>query len=181
MHLAGQSAVAGGQYVRYSPHPNWITEYRMRRAIQHIAVIFAMVLAGGLVGCGSSKLPPAAERLPGKWHGEMIVYDEMQGKLPPEKIAELSNMQWDFDFRTDGSMALSGANSGTAFNTEGRWQTLKQDGDLLTIKSTEQSGAQKDINIEFDGKDTFYIPVNGRPSPEAEVAELGAMRFTRLR
>jgi hypothetical protein len=72
-------------------------------------------------------------------------------------------------------------NSGAAFTTQGRWETLKQDGDLLTIKSTEQTGTQKDINIEFDGKDTFYVPVNGRPAPEAEVAELGAMRFTRLR
>jgi hypothetical protein len=141
----------------------------------------AMALAAGFVGCGSSKLPAAAERLPGKWHGEMIVYEETQGKLPPEKITELSQMQWDFDFRTDGSMALSGVHSGAAFTTEGRWQTLKQEGDLLTIKSTEQSGMQKDINIEFDGTDTFYIPVNGRPSPQAEVAELGAMRFTRLR
>ena len=153
----------------------------MRHVVRLTGTFCALALAIGLAGCGSSKLPPAAERLPGKWHGEMIVYDETQGKLPPEKIAELSKMQWDFDFKTDGSMALSGVNSGTAFTTQGQWQALKQDGDLLTIKSIEQSGSQKDINIEFDGKDTFYIPVNGRPSPEAEVAELGAMRFTRLR
>jgi hypothetical protein len=153
----------------------------MRSAFQLANVFAALFVFSGLIGCGSAKLPPAAERLPGKWHGEMIVYDETQGKLPPEKISELSNMQWDFDFRTDGSMALSGVNSGTAFTTEGQWQTLKQEGDLLTIKSIEQSGTHKDINIEFDGRDTFYIPVNGRPAPEAEVAELGAMRFTRLR
>ena len=141
-----------------------------------------MLVAAGLVGCGgAAKLPAPEARLPGKWHGEMIVYEETQGKMPPEKITELSQMQWDFDFRPDGSMALSGVHSGTAFTTEGRWQTLKQEGDLLTIKSTEQTGTQKDINIEFDGQDTFYIPVNGRPAPEAEVAELGAMRFTRLR
>src|SRR5262245_31542735 len=145
-------------------------------------MVFTMALAAGFVGCGgSAKLPVAAERLPGKWHGEMIVYEETHGKLPPNKIKELEQMQWDFDFRPDGSMALSGVHSGAAFTTEGRWQTTKQDGDLLTIKSMEQSGTQKDINIEFDGVDTFYIPVNGRPSPEAEVAELGAMRFTRLR
>jgi hypothetical protein len=140
------------------------------------------VVAAGLVGCGGgAKLPAPVERLPGKWHGEMIVYEETQGKLAAEKVAELSQMQWDFEFRTDGSMALSGVHSGTAFTTEGKWQPTKQDGDLLTIKSTEQNGTEKDINIEFDGQDTFYIPVNGRPAPEAEVAELGAMRFTRLR
>jgi len=146
-----------------------------------IWTLSAMALAAGFVGCGSPKLPAAAERLPGKWHGEMIVYEETQGKLPADAITKMSQTQYDFEFRTDGTMALSGVNSGQAFNSEGRWQTLKQDGDLLTIKSTEQSGTQKDINIEFDGTDTFYIPVNGRPSPEAEVAELGAMRFTRLR
>jgi hypothetical protein len=140
-----------------------------------------MALAAGLVGCGSAKLPAPVERLPGKWRGEMIVYEETQGKLPPDKVAELSQMQWDFEFRDDGSMALSGVHSGTAFTTEGRWEPLKQDGDLLTIKSTEQTGMQKDINIEFDGRDMFYIPVNAAPAPGAEVAELGAMRFTRLR
>src|SRR5207237_698427 len=126
-------------------------------------------------------LPAPSQRLPGKWRGEMIVYDETQAKLPADQIAKMSQMQWDFEFRIDGSMALSGVNSGQAFTTEGRWEALKQEGDLLTIKSTEQTGTQKDINIEFDGNDTFYIPVNGRPAPEAEVAELGAMRFTRLR
>jgi hypothetical protein len=154
----------------------------MHRILRLVWTLPAMALAAGLIGCGgSAKLPPAAERLPGKWHGEMIVYDETQGKLPPEEIAKLSQMQWDFDFRPDGSMALSGVHAGMAFSSEGRWQTLKQEGDLLIIQSIEQSGTQKDINIEFDGTDTFYIPVNGRPERDAEMAELGAMRFTRLR
>jgi hypothetical protein len=61
---------------------------------------------------------------------------------------------------------------------------------LLTIKSTE-NGKQKDIKIEFDGQDTFYVPISvpvqsaappGTQAAEAvEVAELGAMRFTRMR
>ena len=154
----------------------------MHRIVRAVWMLPLMALAAGLVGCGgSAKLPPAAERLPGKWRGEMIVYEETQAKMPPDKIAVLSQMQWDFDFRPDGSMTLSGVESGRASATEGRWQTLKQDGDFLTIKSIEQTGTQKDINIEFDRIDTFYIPVNAAPAPGAEVAELGAMRFTRLR
>ena len=154
----------------------------MQRLFRLLLTLPILALAAGLVGCGSgAKLPVPTERLPGKWHGEMIVYEETQGKLAAEKVTELAQMQWDFEFRPDGSMALSGVHSGTAFTTEGRWQPVKQEGDLLTIKSTEQNGSEKDINIEFDGQDTFYIPVNGRPAPEAEVAELGAMRFTRLR
>ncbi len=133
-------------------------------------------LVSGLAGCGSSAPPAAIERLPGKWHGEMIVYeDAVQGKLPPEKIAELSAMQMDFEFRQDGTMALSGDHKGQAYTTQGQWQMVKQEGDNLTIKSIEQGGSEKDINIEFDGSDTFFVPL------QTEVAELGAMRFTRLR
>jgi len=58
---------------------------------------------------------------------------------------------------------------------------VKQEGDTLTITSTEQSGAKKDVQIEFDGKDTFYIPVTAPPTPGGRMAELGAMRFTRFR
>jgi hypothetical protein len=146
--------------------------------LRAIVFVAALILAAGFVGCGGGtpKLPEAAERLPGKWHGQMVVYEEeVQGKLPPEKIAELAQMQMDFNFRPDGSLALSGVDSGKAYSTEGRWQVVKQEGDLLTIKSTEQGGDAKDINIEFDGTDTFYIPL------KTEVAELGAMRFTRIR
>ena len=136
----------------------------------------AVVACAGLAGCGSSAPPAAVERLPGKWHGEMIVYeDAVQGKLPPEKIAELSAMQMDFEFRPDGTMALSGDHQGQAYTTQGQWQMVKQEGDLLTIKSIEKGGGAKDINIEFDGTDTFFVPL------QTEVAELGAMRFTRLR
>ncbi len=153
----------------------------MKQYSRFVGLSLVLALAAGLVGCGSAKLPPAAERLPGKWRGEMIVYEETQAKLSADKIAEMNNMQMDFEFRNDGSMALIGANAGQAFTTEGRWETVKQEGDQLTIKSTEQTGAQKDIHIEFDGSDVFFIPLNGRPSPEAEVAELGAMRFRRMR
>jgi hypothetical protein len=137
--------------------------------------LYVAALAAGLVGCGS-KLPAPAERLPGKWAGQMIVYEDVvEGKLPPEKIAQLSQMQMGFEFAPDGSMVLSGQNNGQAYTTQGRWEVIKQEGDLLTIKSVEQSGQTKDVNIEFDGTDTFYVPL------KTEVAELGAMRFTRLR
>lgn len=152
----------------------------MQRALRFCLATMWMALAAGFVGCGS-KLPVPAERLPGKWHGEMIVYEETQAKLPPEIVARLAQTQYDFEFRTDGTMALSGMESGQAYTSEGRWQTLKQEGDLMTIKSTEQSGKEKDINIEFDGQDTFYIPLAAPLEQGTAAAELGAMRFTRLR
>jgi len=150
--------------------------------MQRFAWWVLTLVAGVAWGCGSrSPLPPPAERLPGKWHGEMIVYEETQSRLPPEKVAELAKMQMDFEFHPDGSMALMGVHDGKAYTAQGRWQPVRQEGDVLVIKSIEQTGTEKDIQIEFDGSDTFYIPLNGRPAPDAEVAELGAMRFTRLR
>jgi hypothetical protein len=139
-------------------------------------LVLALPLAAAMVGCGGSpQLPVASQRLPGKWHGEMIVYEETQATLPPDKIAALSQMKMDFEFVADGSMSLSGVDQGRAYTTAGRWQVVKQEGDLLTINSQEQAGGAKDINIEFDGADTFFIPL------KTEVAELGAMRFTRMR
>ncbi len=134
------------------------------------------VLMSGLVGCESGSLPPAAERLPGKWQGQMIVYeDTVQGKLTPEQIAVLSRQQMGLEFAADGSMVTSVEVNGQATTSAGRWELVTQEGDLLTIKSTEQAGQSKDVNIEFDGQNTFYIPL------KTEVAELGAMRFTRMR
>jgi hypothetical protein len=150
----------------------------IQRCVGYVFVLGMSVAAG----CGQrSTLPPPVERLPGKWHGEMIVYEETQTKLPSEKVAELAKMQMDFEFHPDGSMALMGVHDGKAYTAQGRWQPIRQEGDVLIIKSIEQSGTEKDIQIEFDGSDTFYIPLQGRPSPDAEVAELGAMRFSRLR
>jgi hypothetical protein len=151
--------------------------HTIRFSFRLSTLLLGFMFAGSaLVGCGGSTPPAAAERLPGKWHGEMIVYeDAVAGKLPPEKVAELTQMQMDFEFRPDGSMALSGVTQGQSYSEQGRWSLVKQDGELLTIKSIEKSGTEKDINIEFDGTDTFYIPL------QTEVAELGAMRFTRMR
>jgi hypothetical protein len=146
-----------------------------------LALSLVIAMFAGFVGCGSAKLPPAADRLPGKWHGEMFVYEETQAKLPAEIVDRLAKTQYDFEFRADGTMALFGSESGQAYTSDGRWETIKQDGDFMTIKSTEKDGKQKDIKIEFDGQDTFYIPLAAPLEQGAEVAELGAMRFTRMR
>jgi hypothetical protein len=79
------------------------------------------------------------------------------------------------DFAADGTMVTSGEVQGRAFSNPGRWQMVSEEGDLLTIQSTEEGGESKDVNIEFDGTDTFYVPL------KTEVAELGAMRFERMR
>lgn len=148
----------------------------MRNTLLLVSSFCIGLVVAGLVGCGLGSLPPAAERLPGKWHGQMIVYeDTVAGRLTPEQISQLSQQQMGLEFAADGSMVTSAEINGQATASSGRWELVSQEGDLLTIKSTEQGGKSKDINIEFEGADTFYIPLT------TEVAELGAMRFTRMR
>src|SRR5262245_13948411 len=148
----------------------------MRNLLQVGYVICLGLIVAGLVGCGSGSLPPAAERLPGKWQGQMIVYEgTVAGKLTPQQIAELAQKQMNLEFAADGSMVTSAEINGQATASSGRWELVSQEGDLLKIKSTEQSGKSKDINIEFEGADIFYIPL------QTEVAELGAVKFARIR
>jgi hypothetical protein len=149
----------------------------MRRFTRMVTLVYAAALAAGIIGCGgSASLPAASQRLPGKWHGQMIVYEEeVQGKLSPEQIADLAQKKLGLEFDADGTMITSGEVQGKSFSNPGRWEVVSQEGDLLTIKSTEDGGQVKDVNIEFDGADTFFIPL------KTEVAELGAMRFERLR
>jgi len=146
--------------------------YHLRLA----ASLSSLLVAAGFIGCGGSSLPAPVERLPGKWHGQMIVFEEeVQGKLTPEAIAALGQSQMDYEFKPDGSMVVGVAINNKSESSQAKWELVKQDGDLMTIKSTEPGGKQKHINFEFDGADTFYMPVKN------EVAELGAFRFTRLR
>jgi len=148
----------------------------MTSCLRFFTCFTLLLVAAGLVGCGGSGLPAPVKRLPGKWHGQMIVFEEeVQGKYTPEQIADFQLWQMDFEFRPDGSMLIAGVTKGQSTSSEGSWEMVKQEGDLLAIKSTEAGGEQKQINCEFDGADTFYMPI------KTDVAELGAMRFTRLR
>jgi hypothetical protein len=149
----------------------------------HLQLAAVALLAAGFVGCGSSAPPPAAKRLPGKWQGAMIVYEDVvAGKLGPEQIEALKQQQMGLEFAPDGTMVTSGAVGGQAHSNAGRWQVVSEDGDLLSIQTEEQGGKKAQVNIEFDGGDSFYIPLHVQLAPEvAEVTEVGAMKFTRMR
>ena len=66
----------------------------MPRSIRLSVALPTVLLIAGLVGCGSGALPPPAQRLPGKWHGEMIVYEEeVAGKLAPQEQSQLTQVR----------------------------------------------------------------------------------------
>ena len=146
----------------------------LRFAKFFIATSLLAALALSL-GC-SSKTTPPSQRLPGKWYGKMIVHHESVGNaLTPAQIADLEKMEMGIEFTKDGAMVLSGVNNNVPYQSAGKWQFIGQEGDILTIKSIESDGNQKDVVIVFEGNDEFSMPL------KTEVANIGAMKFERLR
>ena len=148
----------------------------------------AAALAAGwlLSGCGTqaktdsaprvASLRPAAERIAGAWQGTMLVDDEaVAGKLSEPEVAQLAALQMGMEFRDDGSLLLTGMAGDKPYSSRNQWELIGEDGQEVTIKSIEPSGQEKQIVLVFEGNDIFLLPM------KTEVAELGAMRFERLR
>jgi hypothetical protein len=106
----------------------------------------------------------------------MLVDDDaVAGKLSAEQLAQLEAMEMGMEFRPDGSLLLTGVHGGQPYTSRNQWKLVQDAGDEVTIRSIEPSGAAKEIVLVFKGEDVFLLPV------KTEVAELGAMRFQRLR
>lgn len=148
--------------------------------------LLAALAAGWLLsGCSTSSndTPPtarspraASERIAGAWQGMMLVDDEaVAGKLSQQQVAQLASLEMGMEFREDGSLLLTGLHNGEPYTSHNQWKVLREGDDEVTIRSIEPSGAQKEIVLVFEGDDVFLLPM------KTEVAELGAMRFERLR
>jgi hypothetical protein len=150
-----------------------------------------------LAGCGSktSNAPVATtlessakptDRLIGRWQGTMQVNEEaVRAAIPADKveaaITSLQAMRMEMDFRQDGTLLLAGENHGKPYESQASWELVSEDGEKMTLRSVEKTalpGAEpqeKTIDIRFDGQDSFTMPL------QTEVAELGSLRFSRLR
>ena len=140
-----------------------------------------------LVGCGgegsTATSEPAAvvdsrppgERLAGQWVGALVVDEEGVKGLAPEQIAAAQQARLGIAFGADGTMVEWDAASAQSPEVPGSWQLVSHEGDNITIKSTSAGGKQKDIVIMFESPDSFLMPL------KTEVANLGAMRFERMR
>jgi hypothetical protein len=145
-------------------------------------VWLAAALAAGWLfsGCGTSGAGPgaskaanvprsAAERIAGAWQGTMLIDDEaVAGKLTAEELARLEGLEM-------GTLLLTGVAGDKPYTSRNQWELVREDGQEITIKSIEPSGQEKEIVLVFEGDDVFLLPM------KTEVAELGAMRFERLR
>lgn len=146
----------------------------MRHTLFRACLVLA--LAGAVNGCSHSKTDPAAdERLVGQWQGRVVLNPQKAGELSPGAAEALESTAMTVDFRSDGTMTLTGKDGDEAYESEGTWEVLGEDGDELTIKSIEDEGLEKELSLRFEGLDTFSMPL-----PD-EISRLGAMRFRRLR
>jgi hypothetical protein len=84
-------------------------------------------------------------------------------------------MEMAIEFTADGKMDSSGVENNVPYKTQGKWQFISQEGDVLNINAIEGNGQQKPAVLVFEGNDNFTIPL------KTEVANIGGMKFERVR
>lgn len=146
--------------------------------------LFAIPLV--LAGCGGGAVEkPVARKektitpeqlLQGQWHGQMVLDEEIEKQLPPAQVAKLKAMTMGMEFQPEGKLILAGIkDDGKPYESEAAWEVVEARDDQITIKSIEASGKATDAVLMFESDDSFLMPL------KTEVANLGAMRFERLR
>jgi hypothetical protein len=134
-------------------------------------------------GCGGSNAPETAEapaesidvRLEGTWTSQVIINEAEAAKVDAETIAVIKSMKMEMTFTEDGKLQLAGEDNGTAYQDENTWQLVDQSDNVLKIKSVTTDGKEKDLEFFFNDSNSFDMPLN------LETAQVGAMRFTRVR
>ena len=162
----------------------------MKQLFGKFSVLVLASAVFSLTGCGSggnsattangqraAKAIPVEQQLAGIWEGKMIIDEEeaVKAKLSPQQIKSLAEQTMTFEFRADGSLTTNAVIQGRPHSFEETWKHVKTKGDEITVKMISKDGKQKDHAFLFDGEDSFLMPV------KTEVANLGAMRFTKTR
>lgn len=151
-------------------------------------MVFAFLLAAplALVGCGggtaekpavrTQKTVTPQELLEGQWQGQMVLDEDAEKRLRPAQVAKLKSMTMGMEFQPDGKLILAGLNdNGQPYESVAAWEVVEATDDQITIKTIEASGKATDAVLMFESDDSFLMPL------KTEVANLGAMRFERLR
>ena len=154
---------------------------------------FALLLAAPLTlaGCGGETAAnkpgdepqPRTEQtitpeqlLEGQWQGQMVLDEETEKNLHPDKVENLRALTMAMEFKPGGVLILAGVKAnGKGDDSEGAWEVLSVKDNQITIKTIEASGKETEAVLMFETDDSFLMPL------KTEVANLGAMRFERLK
>jgi hypothetical protein len=160
--------------------------------IVHIVPGLLLLLTLTLAGCGGdsaaskaggSAAEPRTEKtvtpeqlLEGQWQGQMVLDAEAEKTLPAAQVEKLRAMTMGMEFQEGGKLILAGLkDDGKPYESEAAWEVVKVEEGQITIKSIETNGKETDAVLMFENDDSFLMPL------KTEVANLGAMRFERLR
>lgn len=114
--------------------------------------------------------------LEGQWQGQMVLDAEAEKTLPTAQVDKLRAMTMGMEFQQGGKLILAGLkDDGKPYESEAAWEVVKVEEGQITIKSIEANGKETDAVLMFENDDSFLMPL------KTEVANLGAMRFERLR
>ena len=149
---------------------------------------FALLLIAplALAGCGGGTSEKPAARndktvtpeqlLQGQWQGQMVLDEDAEKQLRPAQVAKLKAMTMGMEFQPGGKLILIGIkDDGEPVPSEGAWEVVEATDNQITIRTIEASGKATDAVLMFESDDSFLMPL------KTEVANLGAMRFERLR
>ena len=153
-----------------------------------LRMVFAFLLGVplALTGCGSGTAEKPAARtektvtpeqlLEGQWQGQMVLHEDAQKQLRPAQVAKLKAMTLGMEFQAEGKLILAGIqDNGEPYESEAAWEVVKASDNEITIKTIEANGKATDAVLMLESDDVFLMPL------KTEVANLGAMRFERLR
>lgn len=149
-----------------------------------IALVCFLLALAALSGCGGGSTA-VTENAPaetievdieGTWQGQMVVNEqEAAQKLGEHQLEALRKLRMEMTFRPDGTLQLVGEMTGKSEEGENKWDLVGTDGNTLTIKVADAKGREKNMELFFLDSHSFETPLS------TEVANLGAMRFTRVR
>jgi hypothetical protein len=142
-----------------------------------------LIALAALSGCGGSDDPKTAEApaetidvdLEGTWASEVIINEAEAAKADPNAVEVIKSMKMEMTFTPDGKLQLAGETGGQSYDAENQWSLVDMQDNVLKIKSITPEGKEKDLEFFFNDSNSFDMPLN------LETAQVGALRFTRVR
>ena len=144
---------------------------------------FCLIALTALAGCGGAADPKTAGGptetidvdLQGTWSSEVIMNEAEAAKADPNAVEVIKSMKMEMTFTPDGKLQLVAERNGQIRRDENTWEFVEQNDNVLKINSITPQGKGKELEFFFNDSNSFDMPLN------LETAQVGAMRFTRVR